>query len=87
MERIDLAAVEHQVHRRWVRGRPDDIGHAEIAYGKTAAGHWFVAQYERRGFMAWIALHEGHAGDLIQRWINRRGGMSEWTEVRPIAAK
>ena len=81
MDRIDLAEAKHEVRRRWVRGQPGDIGHATIAYGVTAAGQWFVAQYERRGTIAWLARDEGHAGDVIQKWINRRGGMGRWREI------
>jgi hypothetical protein len=82
VEAIDLTEVDHEVRRRWQRGQPGDVGYAVIAYGQTAAGLWFVAQYERRGTMAWLAMDEGHAGDVIQRWINRRGGMGKWREIR-----
>lgn len=83
MESIELGSLEYEVHRRWVRGRPGEIGHAVIGYGLTADGRWFVAQFARRGTMAWVALDEGHAGDVVQKWINRRGGMGRWRELSP----
>ena len=83
MQRIDLAELEHTVHRWWIRGRRGDIDHAVIGLGELGDRRWFVAKAERGTNMAWAATDERHACEVVQRWLTRRGGTAVWREVSP----
>lgn len=81
MERIELGVVEHTVRRWWVRGAEGEVGHAVIGLGELAAGRWFVAKAERGTNLAWLARDERHACDVVERWLQHRGGLTLWREV------
>jgi len=81
VERIDLGAVGHTVHRWWVRGTRGELGHAVLGLGQLERGGWFVAKAEHGTNMAWLADDERHACEVVQRWISRRGGDQWWREL------
>nr|WP_221374422.1 hypothetical protein [Actinoplanes polyasparticus] len=81
MQRIDLAESPHTVTRWWVRGERGELGHAVIGLGRLADQRWFVAKAEHGTNMAWLARDERHGCEVIQAWINRRGGVKMWPEI------
>jgi hypothetical protein len=81
VERIDLGSFGHTVRRWWVRGAKGHVGHAVIGLGELADQRWFVAKAERGTNMAWLARDERHACEVVERWLQHRGGMTLWREV------
>lgn len=83
MERIDLAGVDHVVHRWWVKGAPGELGHAVIGLGQLADQRWFAARAGRGWAGVWVARDERQACDAIASWMRRRGGHQAWQEITP----
>jgi len=81
MERIDLAGVDHVVHRWWVKGQAGETGHAVIGLGQLGDGRWFAARAGKSWSGVWVARDERHACEAVERWMHRRGGHQAWREI------
>jgi len=82
MQRIDLDGLP-PAERTWAVGDPGQRGYVEIRIGKVDQYRWYAARIGHGATKVRIVYDERQAYDVIQPWIDRRGGIRQWREIKP----